>query len=76
MKRDRVVVTFFISIAIIAILIGTAIRATHAQNANPSDTTVLAKLDEVLNNQKFIMQEIAGLKEDLRIIKIRITQSQ
>lgn len=75
MKNKKAVI-FFISAAVVAILLGGAIRVIYAQGANSQDMTVLAKLNEVLSNQKVIMDELAGLKEDLRIIKIRITQSQ
>jgi hypothetical protein len=37
---------------------------------------VLAKLGEILNNQKVIMEDLAFMKEEIRIIKIRVTQSQ
>ena len=49
---------------------------THAQGPAAPDSTVLAKMDEILNNQKAIMAELAGIKEELHIIKIRVTQAQ
>ena len=49
---------------------------THAEGQGADDPSVLAKLDEVLSGQKAIMADIAAMKEELRIIKIRITQQQ
>lgn len=76
MKRYKTLAVLIISIAVAAVLLGGIARVTHAQGSDSSGSEVLAKLNEVLNNQKTIMQEIAGIREDLRIIKIRITQSQ
>ena len=47
---------------------------TNAQGAD--DQAVLSKLSEILSNQKVIMDDIAAMKEELRIIKIRVTQQQ
>ena len=41
-----------------------------------SDSSVSRKLDEILNNQKSILSGIDSLKEELNIVKIRITQQQ
>jgi hypothetical protein len=50
-------------------------RPTHAQSqADNSD--ILKKLDAVLNNQKTILAEISSISEELKIIKIRVTQAQ
>jgi hypothetical protein len=42
---------------------------THANAANNSDEVLMAKMDEVVN-------AINDMKEDIRIIKIRVTQGQ
>ncbi len=49
---------------------------THAQAQGADESSVLAKLDEVLNGQKAIMDELASIKEELRIVKVRVTQQQ
>jgi len=47
----------------------------HAQGSvNESD--IIAKLNEISKSQEDLMATINSMKEDLRIIKIRITQSQ
>lgn len=76
MKIRKVVFAVFISIVVAAALLGMTGRAIHAQSSGASDSSALAKLDEILNNQKSIMADLAQIKEELRIIKIRITQSQ
>jgi len=76
MKLKKTVLAFFISIIIVTAFLSMAGRATYAQSSDASDQAVLAKLEEVLNNQKSIMTDLASIKEELRIIKIRVTQSQ
>lgn len=47
----------------------------HAQGAiNEGD--IMAKLDEISKSQEDVVAAINSIKEDLRIIKIRVTQSQ
>ncbi len=50
-----------------------AVRS-YAQDKD-SSSALSAKLDEVVGNQKTIMQELDAIKEELNIIKIRITQN-
>lgn len=76
MKIKRALFSISASIVVVAVLLGGALCVIHAQSSRPSDSVVLAKLDAVLNAQASIMAELAAIKEDLRIIKIRITQSQ
>jgi hypothetical protein len=68
-------------ICILAVVLWTVFDAgraqTQAQSAPaPDSSAVLSKLDTVLDNQKTILAGLAAIKEELRIIKIRITQSQ
>ena len=51
-------------------------KSLRAQSSSGPDADVVAKLDVVLENQKAILDNLASIKEDLRIIKIRITQQQ
>lgn len=51
-------------------------RPLRAQSSSGPDADVIAKLDVVLENQKAILENLALMKEELRIIKIRITQQQ
>lgn len=63
-------------IAILAI-VGLVTFAEQKLNAeNDSEGQISKKLDDVLKNQKAIMQDIALLKQELNIVKIRVTQQQ
>ena len=75
MKIKRAVFAVSASIVIAAVLAGGAFCVIDAETKS-SDTAVLAKLDAMLDAQKTITDDLAAIKEDLRIIKIRITQAQ
>lgn len=52
-------------------------RPTQAQGSSaPDNDTVISKLENILSNQRAILDGLASIKEELRIIKIRITQQQ
>ena len=76
MKTRRAVAMVLISIIVVAAFLGMTGRAIHAQGSESSDPAVIAKLDAVLGNQKSIMESLAVIKEDLGIIKVRISQNQ
>lgn len=71
-----------IAIAVISIaaagLIATADRTMRAQDRTEADSgkEIMQKLDDVLANQKTILGNLANIKEELNIVKIRITQRQ
>jgi len=50
-------------------------KTLRAQD-NMSGSAISKKLDEILSNQKTIMQSMESMKSELNIIKIRITQQQ
>jgi len=76
MNIRRAVFAVSVSVVVAAVLLGGAFCVIHAQGSKSSDSAVLAKLDAVLSAQKSMTEDLAAIKEDLRIIKIRITQSQ
>jgi uncharacterized PurR-regulated membrane protein YhhQ (DUF165 family) len=76
MEIRKAVFAAFVPIIVAAVLVGGTLCVIHAQSSKPSDSAVLAKLDAVLSAQASIKEELTAIKEDLRIIKIRITQSQ
>ena len=47
----------------------------HAQGS-ASENDIMAKLDEISKSQEDVAAAINSMKEDLQIIKIRVTQSQ
>jgi len=76
MKIRRAVPMFIVLVLIIAASLSLTGRTTHAQSSVTTDPIVLAKLEEIVSNQKQIMAELASLKAELEIVKIRVTQSQ
>lgn len=81
MKNKRFLVLLS-AVAIIGIVVfSMADRPISAQGAQGSssqggDAALAEKLEEVLANQRQMMADLAGLKEELDIVKIRVTQSQ
>ncbi len=47
----------------------------HAQGSI-SESDIMAKLDEISKGQEEVVAAINSIKEELQIIKIRVTQSQ
>jgi hypothetical protein len=51
-------------------------KAPRAESSSRSDADVIARLDIILENQKAILSDLASMKEQLRILTIRVTQQQ
>lgn len=51
-------------------------KSMYAEDlAQASDqSAVLSKLDQILNNEKVILDQISSMKQELSVIKIRVTQ--
>ncbi len=49
-------------------------KAAHAQPQGGDQYSFSSKLDQVLANQKTIMDQLSALKQELAIVKIRVTQ--
>jgi K+/H+ antiporter YhaU regulatory subunit KhtT len=47
-------------------------RSIKAQETS-FESEIAAKLDEVVSGQKKVLEEIAAIKEELKIIKVRVT---
>lgn len=75
MDMSRLMKVAAFSFLIILALVIFTFTMTHAQNT-AADAGIAKKLDDILKNQKTIMQGIESLKSELGIIKIRITQAQ
>jgi hypothetical protein len=71
-KVSIVVVVFFVGIAIGLILAHGTLNAQNTDN----ETDVMSKLNDIAKGQQELMAAINSIKEDLQIIKIRITQNQ
>lgn len=76
MKINRIAVIFVILLIVISSFLVLTNRFIEAQDSTKTDEGMSNKLDEVLKNQKMILEDLASIKEELNIIKVRITQSQ
>ncbi len=76
MKIKKMLLWLCILLVVISSFLGATNRPTQAQTSSGTDSTVMAKLDQILDNQKNIIDGLASAREELRIIKIRITQQQ
>jgi len=75
MKSGKFFILVAVSLVIIAALLAPTNRPLSAEGQG-SDPELSKKLSEIADNQKKILDEIQVIKEDLRIIKIRVTQNQ
>ena len=73
MKKIFVGVVIFLIMMVL--VIAAAGRPTAAQTAG-SDSALAAKVDEILKNQRAILNGLEAIKQELNVIKIRITQAQ
>jgi len=64
-----------VSIAVICVLIVLTNRPIRAEG-QIDNLEVLKRLDQVLADQKAILEGIEALKQEVYVIKIRVTQQQ
>jgi hypothetical protein len=76
MNIKKALLGLVVSLAVIAGLLAVTSGPSIAQSSSGEDAAVLSKLDQVLQNQQTILNDIASLKEELRLVKIRVTQQQ
>ena len=76
MSTRKIFLGIVACLIVIVVLAAMTDVVIHAQGQGADESSVLARLDEVLNGQKAIAADIAAIKEELRIIKIRVTQQQ
>ena len=76
MKITKTLLWLCILIVVVLSFLGVTNKPTHAQSSSGPDEAVLAKLDQILDYQKTILDQLASMKEELNTIKIRITQQQ
>jgi len=76
MKTNNVIIWVMVAMITISAILVFITGPVKAEDAPPDVSAISAKLDEVLSNQKAILEGIASVKEELRVVKIRITQQQ
>jgi hypothetical protein len=73
----RVMLIGFLLAAVIIALPFLLTKATCAEDQSASALNeIKGKLDQVLSGQRAIANDIASMKQEIDIIKIRVTQSQ
>jgi len=75
MKFNKVVVVLCVSVIVIACALVFANKAIQAQGEGATGE-ILNRIDDIARDQKAILDGINSIKEELKIIKIRVTQSQ
>lgn len=76
MKVKKILTGIMLALVLIAAASIFANNRTHAQDQSPDLSAISAKLDQILNNEKAIMDQMAELRQELNIVKIRVTQQQ
>jgi len=77
MKFGKMLAGIILALSIAAASFIFMAKGTHAEDqAVDQQAAVLAKLDQVLESQKAIMGQLDVMKQELNIIKVRITQAQ
>lgn len=76
MKLKKMTAGIVISLVVIALLLAATERPSKAESqmVGSGNQEVLAKLDEVIKSQQDIMRRLDEMKEEMRLIKIRVTQ--
>ena len=70
---------FLIGMVLVCVLLSLPLvlaGITHAEDQAVNNPEILAKLDQILSGQKALMDQMASIREELNIIKIRVTQQQ
>lgn len=75
MEIKKIVVGIIIVLVIASSLLLAVTQKIQAQ-AQGDSLDISKKLDDILSNQKSILAGIDSMREELKIIKIRITQQQ
>ena len=78
--EDVMVARRSIIMAVIFLVVAAGLFLFEAKRIQAEEETdsaaVSRKLEEVLGNQKTILAELSAIREEVRIIKIRVTQAQ
>ncbi len=62
--------------AIVALMMAAAVVAPSRADTEVGNAEILAKLDNVIKAQDEVKKSLAEIKDELNIIKIRVTQMQ
>lgn len=76
MKYKNVIAMVILAALLAAIPFILTSKASCVQNDGQDNAALMAKLDQVIDGQKAIMSQLDAVKQELNIVKIRITQAQ
>ena len=61
---------------VIAALVAFNVKKADAQQSGDATADIAKTVDQIASDQKVILAELAAIKEQLRILTIRVTQQQ
>ncbi|GEM_PF-3350069 len=76
MKNKNIIAAVLLAAFLTAIPLIVTVKAVRAQEEVQDTMGLSAKLDQILENQKAIAGQLDAIKQELNIVKIRITQQQ
>lgn len=76
MGVKRVALGLAVSMAVIAVLLAVTDRKIQAQSDNGTTGELAQKIDQIAADQKAVIADLAEIKEQLRILTVRVTQDQ
>ena len=76
MRVRKIVISSIAAFFVILVLFVFSVKKMQAQESVSSGSGVYAKLQEIADTQKASLGEIRSIKEELSIIKVRVTQQQ
>jgi len=75
MKIRKVVTGVVVLLVVVAVMLAGTERISRAQSEE-QNVEVMAKLDDVLKGQQDVIKRLEELKNEMKILKIRVTQMQ
>ena len=75
MRIKKIFLGLFVSLILVMAILVIAHRPLRAEDSSIS-SEISQKLDNIAKDEKDILEQLGAVKEELRIIKIRITQTQ
>lgn len=73
MRFNRIVIAVVVIAVAVSCLMVFGSKAIHAQG-EMTEPGISNKLDAILINQKAILEGIASIKEELKVIQVRVTR--
>ena len=75
MKNRKSLTAILLAVVLVVSISVLMSTKTNAQD-NQDLTALSSKVDQILSNQRALMEQMDSLKQELNVIKIRVTQQQ